>query len=96
MAASSQKPLTASANIPPPRTTPATAHQSIGHGNALSQLQPAQVRVLRDGFQIMDRDSDGVVNREDVVDMLTQLGALHVDSISAYLPIYLPAYSLQP
>ncbi|KAH9898941.1 EF-hand [Xylariomycetidae sp. FL2044] len=45
-----------------------------GHGNALSQLQPAQVRVLRDGFQILDRDSDGVVNREDVADMLTQLG----------------------
>ncbi|KAI0456106.1 hypothetical protein F5B21DRAFT_160461, partial [Xylaria acuta] len=53
---------------------PATSHQSVGHGTALSQLQPTQVRVLRDGFQIMDRDSDGVVNREDVVDMLTQLG----------------------
>ncbi|KAI0436148.1 EF-hand [Xylaria telfairii] len=54
--------------------SPVTAQQSVGHGTALSQLQPAQVRVLRDGFQIMDRDSDGVVNREDVVDMLTQLG----------------------
>ncbi|KAI1432937.1 EF-hand [Xylaria sp. CBS 124048] len=49
-------------------------HQSVGHINALSQLQPAQVRGLRDGFQLMDRDSDGVVNREDVVDMLSQLG----------------------
>ncbi|KAI0602972.1 EF-hand [Biscogniauxia sp. FL1348] len=47
---------------------------SIGHGNALSQLQPAQVRVLRESFQILDRDSDGVVNREDVMEMLTQLG----------------------
>ncbi|KAI1337920.1 EF-hand [Xylariaceae sp. FL0016] len=45
-----------------------------GGGNALSQLQPAQVRVMRDGFQILDRDSDGVVNREDVTDMLNQLG----------------------
>ncbi|KAI0480231.1 EF-hand [Xylariaceae sp. FL0804] len=45
-----------------------------GHGNALSQLQPAQVRVMRDGFQILDRDGDGVVNREDVADMLGQLG----------------------
>lgn len=45
-----------------------------GGGNALSQLQPAQVRTLRDGFQILDRDSDGVVNRDDVADMLTQLG----------------------
>ncbi|KAI0476808.1 EF-hand [Xylaria cf. heliscus] len=53
---------------------PAMSQQSIGGGTALSQLQPAQVRVLRDGFQIMDRDSDGAVNREDVADMLTQLG----------------------
>jgi Ca2+-binding EF-hand superfamily protein len=51
------------------------SHQPGTHGNALSQLQPAQVRVLRDGFQILDRDGDGTVNREDVVDMLTQLGA---------------------
>ncbi|KAF2972137.1 hypothetical protein GQX73_g1489 [Xylaria multiplex] len=54
--------------------SPTATHHATGHGNALSQLQPAQVRVLRDGFQIMDRDSDGVVNREDVADMLTQLG----------------------
>lgn len=48
--------------------------QALGHGNALSQLQPAQVRTLRDSFQILDRDCDGVVNREDVADMLNQLG----------------------
>jgi len=48
---------------------------SLGHNNDLSRLQPTQVRMLRDGFQIMDRDSDGVVNRQDVADMLTQLGA---------------------
>jgi Ca2+-binding EF-hand superfamily protein len=42
--------------------------------NALSKLQPAQVRELREGFQILDRDSDGLVGREDVADMLTQLG----------------------
>ncbi|KAI5465496.1 hypothetical protein BGZ63DRAFT_399955 [Mariannaea sp. PMI_226] len=55
-----------------PTRTPGT--KSLGHGNALSQLQPAQVRTLRDGFQILDRDCDGVVNREDVADMLSQLG----------------------
>jgi hypothetical protein len=42
--------------------------------SALSQLPPAQVRELREGFQILDRDSDGQVGREDVADMLTQLG----------------------
>jgi Ca2+-binding EF-hand superfamily protein len=44
------------------------------NGNALSQLQPPQVRMLREGFEILDRDSDGVINREDVAEMLTQLG----------------------
>lgn len=43
-------------------------------GNALSQLQPSQVRTMREAFQILDRDSDGAVNREDVADMLNQLG----------------------
>lgn len=58
----------------PPVSTASTAPITGSHGNALSQLQPAQVRTLREGFQILDRDSDGVVNREDVTDMLNQLG----------------------
>lgn len=29
---------------------------------------------MREGFQILDRDNDGQVNREDIVDMLTNLG----------------------
>ncbi|KAK0748843.1 hypothetical protein B0T21DRAFT_279389 [Apiosordaria backusii] len=54
---------------------PATSKTGpVGHGSAMSQLQPSQVRTLREGFQILDRDSDGVVNREDVVDMFNQLG----------------------
>lgn len=66
------QPLASPAHISSSRT-PAPL-QSAAQGNALSQLQPAQVRVLRDGFQILDRDSDGIVNREDVADMLNQLG----------------------
>ncbi|KYK60180.1 hypothetical protein DCS_01315 [Drechmeria coniospora] len=58
---------------PGPLSRTATS-KSLGSGNALSQLQPAQVRSLRDGFQILDRDCDGVVNRDDVTDMLSQLG----------------------
>lgn len=62
-------------SAPQRNTAPVAAHKSMGsNGNALSQLQPTQVRTLREGFQILDRDSDGVVNREDVADMLTQLG----------------------
>lgn len=56
-------------------TSKLAAGGSLGGSSALSQLQPTQVRTLRDGFQILDRDCDGVVNREDVADMLGQLGA---------------------
>ncbi|KAH7329344.1 hypothetical protein B0I35DRAFT_419994 [Stachybotrys elegans] len=63
------------ASSPQRPTVPRTpTSKSLGSGNALSQLQPSQVRTLRDGFQILDRDCDGVVNREDVADMLNQLG----------------------
>lgn len=58
----------------PAMVSTASSTSISGHGNALSQLQPAQVRTLREGFQILDRDSDGAVNREDVADMLNQLG----------------------
>ncbi|KAI9681460.1 MAG: hypothetical protein M1817_002744 [Caeruleum heppii] len=60
-----------------------SSHQSLGsttlHGgldpaNAMSKLNPAQLRELREAFQILDRDSDGQVGREDVVDMLKTLG----------------------
>jgi Ca2+-binding EF-hand superfamily protein len=51
-----------------------TSSKVGGDNNALSKLQPAQVRELREGFQILDRDSDGHVGREDVADMLAQLG----------------------
>ena len=64
--------MASSPQRPAPARTPTA--KALGNGNALSQLQPAQVRTLRDGFQILDRDCDGVVNREDVADMLNQLG----------------------
>lgn len=45
------------------------------NADALSKLPASQVREMREGFQILDRDNDGLVNRDDVVDMLTNLGA---------------------
>ncbi|KAI1096358.1 EF-hand [Rostrohypoxylon terebratum] len=79
--------------MPSPRPLASPVHisssrpQAALQGNALSQLQPAQVRVLRDGFQILDRDSDGVVNREDIADMLNQLGLPSSPSdISQFFP----------
>lgn len=73
------------AHLSPSRPAP-TRSQSAS-GNALSQLLPAQVRTLRDAFQILDRDSDGVVNREDVADMLGQLGTRK----NPHPPLPLPA-----
>ncbi|KAL2693752.1 hypothetical protein Neosp_000315 [[Neocosmospora] mangrovei] len=70
-------------------TSPRTpVSKTLGNGNALSQLQPTQVRTLRDGFQILDRDCDGVVNREDVADMLSQLVFLNslADALAALSP----------
>ncbi|KAG5968016.1 hypothetical protein E4U58_002022 [Claviceps cyperi] len=61
--------------------------QALSSSSALSQLQPAQVRTLRDGFQILDRDCDGVVNREDIADMLSQLGLPNSASdVSQFFP----------
>ncbi|KAH7360501.1 hypothetical protein BKA65DRAFT_421600 [Rhexocercosporidium sp. MPI-PUGE-AT-0058] len=61
--------------------------RNTGDSNALSKLQPAQVRELREGFQILDRDSDGQVGRDDVADMLTQLGlSANASDITAFFP----------
>jgi len=43
---------------------------------------------MREGFQILDRDNDGLVNRDDVVDMLTQLG--QPSSASDITPFFPP------
>lgn len=58
-----------------------------GDTNAMSKLQPGQVQELREGFQILDRDSDGVVGREDVADMLTQLGMFSSVPTDRLIPI---------
>ncbi|KAI9886709.1 MAG: hypothetical protein M1823_001485 [Watsoniomyces obsoletus] len=50
------------------------ANTAYAGGDALSKLNPAQVRELREAFQVLDRDGDGSVGREDVVDMLNNLG----------------------
>ncbi|KXJ94761.1 hypothetical protein Micbo1qcDRAFT_193853 [Microdochium bolleyi] len=78
------------------RTTAAPAappaNSTSVNGNALSQLQASQVRTLRDGFQILDRNSDGVVTREDVADMLDQL--VFMNSIASTLAAMSPSTEL--
>jgi hypothetical protein len=51
-----------------------TARPMAVNGDALSRLPAAQAREMREGFQVLDRDGDGQVGREDIVDMLTNLG----------------------
>lgn len=42
--------------------------------DSLSRLPPAQLREMREAFQVLDRDNDGMVNRDDVADVLRNLG----------------------
>lgn len=44
--------------------------------DSLEKLRPAQLREMREAFQALDRDSDGQVNRDDVADILLNLGKL--------------------
>ncbi|KAF7897244.1 hypothetical protein EAF00_005472 [Botryotinia globosa] len=65
----------------------ASSNYSNDNDNALSKLSNAQVREMREGFQILDRDSDGQVGREDVADMLTQLGlSSNASELAGYFP----------
>ncbi|GAD92570.1 calmodulin, putative [Paecilomyces variotii No. 5] len=60
--------------------------------DSLSRLPPAQLREMREAFQVLDRDNDGIVNREDVADVLRNLGQ---DSSSAATGQYFPPGSSQ-
>jgi Ca2+-binding EF-hand superfamily protein len=42
--------------------------------DASSKIPPAQLREIREAFQVLDRDNDGLVNKDDVADVLTNLG----------------------
>ncbi|KAJ9212432.1 hypothetical protein DTO166G4_5924 [Paecilomyces variotii] len=73
-----------------------TGAMSVARGpienDSLSRLPPAQLREMREAFQVLDRDNDGIVNREDVADVLRNLGQ---DSSSAAIGQYFPPGSSQ-
>ncbi|KAI9724890.1 MAG: hypothetical protein M1812_000166 [Candelaria pacifica] len=56
------------------RSGPSSMRSSNTSGDSLAKLKPAQVREMREAFHLLDRDSDGQVTRDDVVDVLTNLG----------------------
>ena len=80
--AASKTPVTTGASRTP--TRPAVTRMN---NDAISKLPTPQVRELREGFQTLDRDNDGLVNREDVVDVLTSLGQpSSASDISPFFP----------
>lgn len=63
------------------------AHPPPFQNDAVSRLPPAQVRELRESFQVLDRDNDGTITREDVAEMLISLG---LDASRATTDAYYP------
>jgi hypothetical protein len=49
---------------------------TVVNGDASSKLPANQVREIREAFQVLDRDNDGLVNKDDVADVLVNLGML--------------------
>lgn len=45
--------------------------------DSAAQLTPEQLREIREAFQVLDRDNDGSITREDVADVLRNVGTYH-------------------
>lgn len=62
----------------PGRDSPIQANRPSGRGatttDAAAKLPATQVREIREAFQVLDRDNDGLVNKDDVADVLMNLG----------------------
>ena len=63
-----------SAIRPPIASLRAAPGRLTSDEDALSKLPVAQVRELREAFQILDEDNDGLVKREDISHTLNNLG----------------------
>ncbi|KAL4915727.1 hypothetical protein BDW62DRAFT_212428 [Aspergillus aurantiobrunneus] len=53
--------------------------------DAAARLAPAQLREIREAFQVLDRDNDGFVDKEDVEDVLANVGQ-DPSSLSQFFP----------
>jgi hypothetical protein len=62
----------------PGSSSPILGTRSVGYAgpasDAAGKLPAHQVREIREAFQVLDRDNDGLVNKDDVIDVLTTLG----------------------
>ncbi|KAF5855092.1 hypothetical protein ETB97_010057 [Aspergillus alliaceus] len=57
-----------------PRLGARTMGMTAGSSDAASQLAPAQLREIREAFQVLDRDNDGSVDKDDVAEVLVNVG----------------------
>ncbi|KAL4984076.1 hypothetical protein BDW68DRAFT_167713 [Aspergillus falconensis] len=53
--------------------------------DAAARLAPAQLREIREAFQVLDRDNDGFVDKDDVADVLSNVGQ-DASSLSQFFP----------
>ncbi|KAJ5121782.1 Calcium-binding EF-hand [Penicillium atrosanguineum] len=60
--------------------------------DAAAKLPPNVAREIREAFQVLDRDNDGLVNKDDVADVLMNLGQ---DSSPSTLARFFPSSSSQ-
>jgi Ca2+-binding EF-hand superfamily protein len=51
-----------------------TTNMMAASSDAAARLAPAQLREIREAFQVLDRDNDGSVNKDDVADVLVNIG----------------------
>ncbi|KAE8371251.1 hypothetical protein BDV26DRAFT_136485 [Aspergillus bertholletiae] len=72
-----------------PRVGAQTMGMTVGSSDAASKLAPAQLREIREAFQVLDRDNDGLVNKDDVADVLVNIGQ-DPSSLSDFFPLGSP------
>ncbi|KAI1916851.1 hypothetical protein LOZ53_006036 [Ophidiomyces ophidiicola] len=74
------------------RMSPKTRESQTVNNELFSRLPPAQVREMREAFQVLDRDNDGQVNKGDIKNILNNLGQ---DSSPSATDAYFPPGSSQ-
>ncbi|KAL9113382.1 MAG: hypothetical protein Q9227_002423 [Pyrenula ochraceoflavens] len=79
-------------NNPPTPMSARSRGPTAANADVLSRLPPQLLHSLREAFSVLDRDSDGQVDRSDVVDVLNSLG---MDSSSATIAPFFPPGSPQ-
>ncbi|KKK18002.1 hypothetical protein P175DRAFT_0475708 [Aspergillus ochraceoroseus IBT 24754] len=62
-----------------------TASMMAATSDTVARLAPAQLREIREAFQVLDRDNDGFVDKDDVADVLVNVGQ-DASAVSKFFP----------